>query len=354
MSFVKSSTASIRFSSPAAADMLSAAGSTSASPLAADSASVARCVALQDARSVDQLIDMVPGDYVDCLREPLRGIAATATKLLSARATLVKWRGHAAAGTMPSHLFRQAPEIQLTADFGSSEGAAEHRQGLVTAHKAYLDQLLQNAINAKSDDCTFLEEALEPAALFNRLHPIVSAQAAHLLAHRKVPVIKYDAMGEFDSVTFEEDAVVKTQGKNVQADALAYAFRVISIVEATQRNASAKQDRKKALKQAADVEMADATRPGPSTQSMIDRAVAAALKNADKKGKGKNKDGKKKASSTSKAARYASELPPPPVYLPRAGRKPPNALKGAEKKKKPAGKTKPAKKDKGKGKEKAK
>ncbi|PBK68150.1 hypothetical protein ARMSODRAFT_1020171 [Armillaria solidipes] len=58
--------------------------------------------------------------------------------------------------------------------------------------------------------------------------------------------------------------------------------------------------------------MADATRPGPSIQSMVDRAVAARLKQLDTKGGKKNKDGKK-ISSTSKAAR-----------------KPPKAIKGAE------------------------
>ncbi|SJL17881.1 uncharacterized protein ARMOST_21448 [Armillaria ostoyae] len=124
------------------------------------------------------------------------------------------------------------------------------------------------------------------------------------------------------------------------ADSIAYAFRIISIVESHAAVESVKQERKRDLKKAADVEMADSSRPGPSIQSMVDRAVAAKLKTVEAK-KGKKKDTKKKASTSTQVAR-----------------RPPKATKGAEQKKgKPKPKTKPkttAKPDKGKGKAKGK
>jgi len=49
-------------------------------------------------------------------------------------------------------------------------------------------------------------------------------------------------------------------------------------VEAQDFVTASKAMAKKQLHESADVEMADATRPGPSIQSMIDKAVSARLK----------------------------------------------------------------------------
>ncbi|KAG7439045.1 uncharacterized protein BT62DRAFT_1025730, partial [Guyanagaster necrorhizus] len=248
-----------------------------------DHAAVARRAALQGARTVDGLIDLIPGDFVEVLREPLRGIAGTTNKLCSARLTLVKWEAHKKAGTMPAHLFRQAPEVQLTADFGSSPDALMHRKNLEDAHKAYLAGLLDSALAAKRDDIRFLEAALTPEKLYERLSPIVIEHGQVVLRNRRVANIKFSADNKVEGLTWVEDAQKVAECKNLLADVVVYAFRVISIVELASHATSAKQDRKKALAKAADVEMADATRAGPSIQSMVDRAVAARLKQVDRK-----------------------------------------------------------------------
>jgi hypothetical protein len=53
---------------------------------------------------------------------------------------------------------------------------------------------------------------------------------------------------------------------------------VLSIVEAHNYAATAKVKAKKQLHETADVEMANATKPGPLIQSMINKAVAARIK----------------------------------------------------------------------------
>ncbi|KAG7441771.1 uncharacterized protein BT62DRAFT_867876, partial [Guyanagaster necrorhizus] len=251
--------------------------------IASDHAAVARRSALQGARTVDALIDLVPGDFVEVLRTPLRGVASTANKLCSARTTLAKWEAHQKAGTMPSHLFRQAPEIQMTTEFGSSADGSAQRQALLDAHKAYLDGLLSSAIKAKRDDVLFLERALTPQELYSRLSPVVIDRGQRVLKDRMVANIKFSADNKVEGLTWVQDTQKVQECKNLLADVVVYAFRVISIVEMTSYTASAKEDRKKALKKAADVEMADATRAGPSIQSMVDRAVAARLKQVDKR-----------------------------------------------------------------------
>lgn len=64
----------------------------------------------------------------------------------------------------------------------------------------------------------------------------------------------------------------------MRVDCVAYAYRAISITENHELSVRHKTEAKKAIAKDADTEMADATRPGPSTQSMIDKAVAAAVK----------------------------------------------------------------------------
>src|SRR6185503_6957130 len=50
-----------------------------------DSARTIRHVGLQGSNSVEELIAMIPSDYRDVLRDPLLGIAATVSRLWSAR-----------------------------------------------------------------------------------------------------------------------------------------------------------------------------------------------------------------------------------------------------------------------------
>ena len=66
--------------------------------------------------------------------------------------------------------------------------------------------------------------------------------------------------------------------QQVLEDVMVYAYRVISITEVRDAVMATKITKKKDLTHAADVEMADATKPSPSIQSMIDKAVSARLK----------------------------------------------------------------------------
>jgi hypothetical protein len=58
-------------------------------------------------------------------------------------------------------------------------------------------------------------------------------------------------------------------GLQVLEDCVVYAFRVILIAESLTLRAELKFQKNKVLAEQADVEMADATRPGPSIQSLI-------------------------------------------------------------------------------------
>ncbi|KIM72424.1 hypothetical protein PILCRDRAFT_16150 [Piloderma croceum F 1598] len=224
----------------------------------------------------------------------------------------------------------KAPEVQLLKDFGEDNEGAAHRSNLEKAHKAYLVTLLDNSIRAKSDDVMFLEKALDAQRLFDEIPPAVKTQALDILAKSKLPVFTQSETGELSLSGWKENSITADLGQTILSDIPVYCFRVVSIVEARDHAATAKVKAKKQLHQAADAEMADATKPGPSIQSMIDKAVSARLKKSAPKGAAKknSKDGKKgKNKKTTSTPSSKKVLVPPAPYLPKAGQKPPQATK---------------------------
>jgi hypothetical protein len=240
----------------------------------------ARHLALQAGHTVEELIAMIPSDYRLGLADAMHGIAATAGKLWSAKSTVARWIQHQSAGTYPSHMRIKAPEVQLTRAFAEDASGVQHRQSLLAAHKTYQDQLLANGIRAKQDDVRFLEASLTAERLFNELLPIVEQRGKELVAASKSPNFRTDQeTREVTLIGWEESEATIATARHMVEDVLVYAFRVIAIVEARETVMAKKITKKKELAKSADIEMADATKPGPSMQSMIDKAISKRLKN---------------------------------------------------------------------------
>jgi hypothetical protein len=248
-----------------------------------DVARSVRHAGLQAATSVDALVSMVPSDYQHVLRDALIGIAATATKLFGARTTVARWLQHQAAGTLPPHLRSVMPEVQLTKDFAADAAGAAHAAVLRAAHQKYQETVLANAILAKQDDIRFLEASLTPERLHASMMPAIAKRRNEILAVTKLPVLEKNDAGELVLTGWSENQSGERLAQQVAEDCVVYAFRVISIAEARDSVMATKISKKKDLAKSADVEMADATKPGPSIQSMIDKAVSARLKASSSK-----------------------------------------------------------------------
>ncbi|KAF7977405.1 hypothetical protein HWV62_4039 [Athelia sp. TMB] len=251
--------------------------------------------------------------------------------------------------TYPSFIRAKAPEIQLTKDFGSSDEAAVHRKSLQEAYTKFLDDSLQKCIQAKADDVLFLEKSLDLKRIYQDLFPIVKQRGDALIKSSEIPTwVKGPETGEVVLGDWVKNPVTIKIYNEVAEDVVVFAHRVISIVESREHMAKVKLEKKKALAHDADVEMGDATAPGPSIQKMVAEAVSAQLK---KKLPGPKKQdakaNKKASSSTSKSAKRPPQVTP---YVPKAGRKPPKAIKGGKTSKNKGGKGKDSK---GKGKAKA-
>ena len=252
----------------------------------AASARLRRHTLLQGASTVDELIAMISDDYRSVLAEPLKGISALAAKLGNCRSILQKWLQHQAAGTYPPHVRSKAPELQLTKEFGSESAAVESISALTEIHLKYLREALAASIKAKQDEVAHLEAALTPASLYNELQPIISTRAEQILVRTKLPDLVKNAEGILVLNGWLDNSAAKSLAFMVIEDCVVYAFRVISITEALLLRNELKFTKKKALQHDADVAMADATKPGPSINALIEKAVAKRLLQQPK-GKGK-------------------------------------------------------------------
>lgn len=227
--------------------------------------------------SFDEVMALVPSDYHSTLLEPFRGVSSTAHKLCSARGTLQTWEHLKLQGKLPTSLHAKAPVMQLTKEFeGTSEGTS-YRKKLADAHEAHLKAQFEVMLEAKHKEIESLFGMLSDQSLYEALVPLVIARTAELQARGQVPDIRQDSQGNLTLKGWEDSPAIDAHGKAMRDDVVPFAKRIMALIDDKNQEAQRKAAKKKAVHQAADVEMADAT-AGPSIQSQIDKAVSAAVK----------------------------------------------------------------------------
>ena len=247
----------------------------------ATEANVTRWHVLLGANSLSELVAMVPHNYRETLKPFLVEISANAEKRSRAKETFERLSGLRAREPIqfPNHIAVKVHEVQLTKEFASTDAGRKAASDLQAANLVYKTSLLDQEIAAKAANIEHLDERLDVEYLFGKMRPIISQRFETLKLTNKVPVL--------DKGTEEGEIVVKSwvvspalHGEYTQLlqDASSFALRASGLVDAKHDAVHQKAAAKKALKEAADVEMADATKPGPSIQSLVDKAVSAALK----------------------------------------------------------------------------
>ncbi|KAI5114577.1 hypothetical protein M0805_002841, partial [Coniferiporia weirii] len=151
-----------------------------------------RLAQLQSTRSVEDVMAVVPGDYVPTLRPALMEVAAIQAKLSQSRDVLVKWDVLKAAGKYPTFLNSAAPSVQLTKEYKEQAAGLAHKSGIESAHKAHLDATFVAAVAAKHDEIMFLEKVLKPDQLYSRLRPLVEHRLSKLSSNSKLPDLESD------------------------------------------------------------------------------------------------------------------------------------------------------------------
>ena len=307
------SAATIRALSPAIGSIsatLTALQDGSEDPLS--TARTARQTALMGAGSANELIELIPADYRNVLADPLHALVQLVIKLGSSRATLAKWQTHLTAGTFPPHLRGTAPKVAMVKEFSSTDAGRDAKNRLDAAYGTFQRTSLEQCVRAKSDEVRVLEQEVSPEHVWTQFRTLVDNHAPSILKRHQLPIYKHDAATNTTVIDrWEATAAVVAIRDQVLADCPTYAARVISLTESSVAHKALKIKKKQDLAAAArtaagDVDV-DMTPAAPSIQSMVDKAVAAALKKHAPQGQ-KRKRGQDSGSAGGAKKKTTSDL----------------------------------------------
>ncbi|KAI9061518.1 hypothetical protein FKP32DRAFT_1546210, partial [Trametes sanguinea] len=273
-------------------------------------AAIVRRQVFENAKTVGELVAAVPANYRETLSGEIRAISEQAEKLVAAKSSLRKLESFTDGN--PPHLKLKAPELQASKEFREGGiGLFEAQEAIGSAVTAAEKTILATAISTKKAEVKFLEGLIDFKAVFDRMMKLVVERWATIRERNQVPVLQNapdDTTGTMVHVTgWNVDPAAKAEYENLLADLASIGVRATALVELRDLALRKKIEKKHEIAKSADVEMADLTKPGPSIQSTVDKAVAARIKPltaqlAKLSVKGGNSAAKKLAAKASKKA----------------------------------------------------
>jgi hypothetical protein len=235
---------------------------------------------LAECRSVEQVIDAVFSDYRPAFKEHLLSYTSWCEKQETVRSSLERLTRSLEAQTVPPRLRVKAPEFQFTKEFGDSgsTAASNARDAFTTATATFQEAINAASLAGKKAELEFWVNKCDLAILLEELSDTIATVWNDREKSFKVPKIIYDDSGKAKIGEW----VVPPQ-KTIERDTLIRAIpllgvRIGEIVAIRHRSMAAKIHKKKEVSAKADVEMTEATKPGPSIQSLIDKGLNARLK----------------------------------------------------------------------------
>jgi hypothetical protein len=247
----------------------------------------ARQHVLLGANSLSELVAMVPSNYREVLKPFLVEASSNAEKRVRAKETHAKLVSLKDRDPIqfPSHIAVKVHEVQLTKEFAATDEGRKAASDLAAANLSYKTALLDREISAKAENIVHLDRLLAVESFFSKMAPAILQRYSTLRLTHKVPKLVANTAdgaeeGEIIVQSWDVSPALQAEYEMVAQDLSSYALRACAMVDGKAAAATSKIAAKKKLKESADVEMADATKPGPSIQSLVDRAVSAAVKKA--------------------------------------------------------------------------
>ncbi|KAF8057946.1 hypothetical protein FPV67DRAFT_1722070 [Lyophyllum atratum] len=234
----------------------------------------------QGANTVESVISVIPADYRDCFKDPLREIQATTHRMFACRTLVAKWTALKQTGNLPPQFRSLKPtEVQFTKDFISDERAHAFLEGARLAHATYVQQSFDTALDVKKVELEHLRSLLAPKHMATCLLTPVKVRGAEIDERSLRPVYVTTDDGELILQGMEKNPLVQKEFKHLCEDLAVIALRTTNIIEAEENAKANKLKRKQDIKEAVDVEMGDdAPSNSKSIAQMVESAVAAALK----------------------------------------------------------------------------
>ena len=236
---------------------------------------------ISECRSIDQVIDVVYPDYRPAFKEFLLTLASWCEKKETVKTSLERLSRSLNAQTIPPRLKVKAPEFQFTKEFGEAniESAIAAREAFTAATATFQEAISKASLDGKKAEFAFWEVKCDPNTLFEVLSEVVTSVWDERKSDFKIPTLSYDK----DTGVAKLGDWIRSPVKEAERDTLCRAIPLLAvqiskIVEARHRALSTKIEKKKEVAAKADIEMADATKAGPSIQSLIDKGLNARLK----------------------------------------------------------------------------
>ena len=232
-----------------------------------------------ECRSVDQIIDCVYSDYRPAFKEHLLTFASWCEKRETVKTSLERLRRSLDNQIIPQRLKVKAPEFQFTKEFGESdESVPAIRDAFVAATANFQEAISKASLDGKQAELDFWNGKCEPNSLFETLRAVVATVWTDRESSFKLPTLTIDQDGNSVLGAWTVSPIKQAEKDTIVRAAPLFANRIDQIVASRHRSMSAKIEKKKEVAAKADVEMADATKPGPSIQSLIDKGLNARLK----------------------------------------------------------------------------
>ena len=266
-----------------------------------------RHMAISSASSFDELMALVPPNYASAVRPLLQKVGDLAAQEVSMKATLAKWQDmwNAEPRQFPSDLPGKDRQPQLTKAFAESDEGRRLLKSMTDSYAKSRSEDFQKWIDTKTANLAMVSAQLKPAQMLKKALDVLGPRIKDVEESSRVSVFSDTPKSEYQDadgnvlpgfVIFDADVAMENGeiqligwrnsgaehlvAKHLRQDYLAFALRLIQIIENKHSAEQYKARQKKDIQRAAEVEAADLM-PGPSIQSMIDRAVNARL------GKGK-------------------------------------------------------------------
>ena len=246
--------------------------------------STSRVTALGMAATLGEVIEAVPVTYREALKPLLRKFSDSVVKSVGVRNAVAKLLTHKAKQTFPPQLQGcKLPVFELTKEYSESHASA--LSALAALHTTFRVQALDAAIEAKKAELEWWDAALAQGEALPPMRAAVDAVYAELQQTAREPVWADDGTGKQVIQSYKTSPWLRAEYNAMVADLPAYVTRAQVIEFSRSAAGEAKRKAKRDLKDAADVEMGDATTSTRTIQDIVSRQVAAALKDAGLGGK---------------------------------------------------------------------
>ncbi|PPQ94249.1 hypothetical protein CVT25_004980 [Psilocybe cyanescens] len=235
---------------------------------------------IAECRSVDSVIDCVYQDYRLAMREPLLNIASWCDKRQMVKTSYDRLVTTLGTNSVPSRLHVKAPEFQLTKEFtesGSADALAA-KQAFNSATETFQSSINEAVLAAKKAELAFWASKCDTNTMFEALSKVTAEVWNDRKRGYRMPVIVKDDDGNNHIARWEVSPQKRSERDALNVCTPLLCNQIDTIVEIRHRALNKKIEKKRDTAAQADVEMADATKPGPSIQSLIDKGLNARLK----------------------------------------------------------------------------